>query len=745
MEDVQLYEKIRLKSTFQRLIDSFIFILLLLLLSHRLITFSTHFTLPCFLGFLCESWFTVNWFIILSTKWARARVNTFLHSLSQRVPTGELPAVDLFVTTADPVREPPIIAVNTVLSLLALDYPTHKLACYVSDDGCSPVTFYALLEASRFAKLWVPFCKKYNVQLRAPLRFFSDESTGANSQPSPEFTQDSLRMKEEYGKLGCKIEEASREPERIIKLEGEFGAFMNAKRRNHQPIIKVIIWENEEGQSDGLPHLIYVSREKRPQHPHYHKAGAMNVLTRVSGLMSNAPYMLNVDCDMMVNNPKIVEHAMCIFLDPKGYKEVAFVQCFQQFYDGLKDDPFGNQLVAVYMYLLAGLAGLQGPFYLGTNCLHRRKVIYGRYPDAIPPENQEKLSNRELEHKFGSSKEFVKLAAQAWEDNSRSDVINPSTSLEAAIQVSSCEYEYGTAWGKQVGWLYGSLSEDQQTGLSIHRRGWRSECCTPEPIAFTGCAPGSLISSMGQQKRWASGQLTVLLGPQSPYLGLLFGKLQFRQCLGYLWLLHGGLHAFPEICYAALPAYCLITNSTFLPKGRWLWVCATVFVIYNIYSVIEYLAIGLSLRTWWNSHRMRRITPMNAWFMGSLSGIVEMLGLSNSVFDITQKEAPSSGSDTDAGRFRFDESAIFVPGTTILLLQLSALVMKLVRLDPASENGSGVGEVLCSVYFVVCFWPFLKGLFGKAQYGIPTSTIFKSALLAFLFVQFSRSCIATTN
>lgn len=58
--------------------------------------------------------------------------------------------------------------------------------------------------------------------------------------------------------------------------------------------------------------------------------------------------MLNVDCDMMVNNPKIVLHVMCMFLDSKGHKEVAFVQCFQQFYDGLKDDPFGNQLVAIF-------------------------------------------------------------------------------------------------------------------------------------------------------------------------------------------------------------------------------------------------------------------------------------------------------------------------------------------------------------------------------------------------------------
>ncbi|KAI9176409.1 hypothetical protein LWI28_002447 [Acer negundo] len=77
--------------------------------------------------------------------------------------------VDMFVTTADPVLESPIITVNTVLSLLAIDYPTHKLACYVTDDGCSPLTFYSLVEASKFAELWLPFCNKYNVHVRAPI------------------------------------------------------------------------------------------------------------------------------------------------------------------------------------------------------------------------------------------------------------------------------------------------------------------------------------------------------------------------------------------------------------------------------------------------------------------------------------------------------------------------------------------------------------------------------------------------
>jgi len=104
----------------------------------------------------------------------------------------ELPRVDLFVTTADPVLEPPIITLNTVLSLLALDYPANKLACYVSDDGCSVFTFYGLLEASKFAKVWVPFCKKYDIQVRAPFRYFSQVT---KSDDLTEFKQEWLKMK----------------------------------------------------------------------------------------------------------------------------------------------------------------------------------------------------------------------------------------------------------------------------------------------------------------------------------------------------------------------------------------------------------------------------------------------------------------------------------------------------------------------------------------------------------------------
>ncbi|KAK7261124.1 hypothetical protein RIF29_27428 [Crotalaria pallida] len=733
-ESLPLYEKVYLKRTFQRILDTFILLLLLLLLGYRVFSIKNSFNIPWFVAFLCESSFTFTWIVILNSKWSPAVTKTHIPRLLQRIH--ELPAVDLFVTTADPVLEPPIITVNTVLSLLAVDYPANKLACYVSDDGCSPLNLYALLEASKFAKLWVPFCKKYNVQLRAPFRYFSDAANTRSEGDSPEFNQQWLQMKDMYDNLNHKIEDVTRKSI-LLPLDGELAVFSNTDRRNHPTIIKVIL-ENKEGLHDGVPHLIYISREKRPEYPHHYKAGAMNVLTRVSGLMTNAPFMLNVDCDMIVNNPKIVLHAMCIFMDSKNGKNVAFVQCFQQFYDGIKDDPFGNQWVSAFEYIIRGMAGLQGPFYGGTNTFHRRNAIYGLYPDEIENERKGKI----LMQQFGSSKEFLKSAAGAFEGNSHSSSdISPSSFIEAAIQVSDCAYENGTSWGQQFGWLYGSISEDVPTGLNMQRKGWRSVGCTPDPIPFTGCAPGGLLSTMVQQKRWASGLTVVFFSKHSPIMCILFGKVQLRAGLSYCWLTSWGLRSLFEVIYAALPVYCIITNTNFLPQGLGLWIHVALALIYSIHSLLEYLAIGFSIWHWWNNQRMITIRTTSAWFIGFLSAMIKLLGISDTVFEITQKEKPtySAHDEAEAGRFTFDKSPVFVVGTTILLLQLTALFIKFMGLQPPptstqSGNGSGVGELICSTYLVVCYWPYLKGLFARGKYGIPLSTMFKSTAIAVVFL-----------
>ncbi|KAL3509820.1 hypothetical protein ACH5RR_029221 [Cinchona calisaya] len=734
-----LYERNPVKNTIPRFIEIVILFFCFSLLGYRLIHLKNHGFL-WLIALLCESWFTFTWFLVINIKWSPVETKTYPERLLQR--NSELPPLDMFVTTADPVLEPPIITVNTVISLLAVDYPANKLACYASDDAASPLTFYCLVEASKFAKLWVPFCKKYNVQVRAPFRYFSDNSLFTGNKPS-EFQEEWKRMKDEYGQLCEKIEDAAKKS-LPCDLTGEFAAFSNIERKNHPTIIKVIL-ENKEALPDGLPYLIYVSREKRPKHHHHFKAGAMNVLTRVSGVMSNAPFVLNVDCDMFANNPQTVLHAMCPLLGVKDEIDSGFVQFPQHFYDGLKDDPFGNQMIVMMKYIGRGIAGLQGPLYGGTGCFHRRKVIYGSSPGDKSA--QRKLSNEGLEMTFGKATRFKKSVAQTL-SASNTTIEYPDSiynNIDEAYQVASCGYEYGTYWGEKIGWIYGSTTEDVLTGLTIHSRGWRSVWLATNPCGFLGCAPSCGPDTLIQQKRWSTGLLEIIFSSKSPFFATIKEKLEFRQLLAYIWLLTWGMRSFFEISYATLPACCIITNTNFLPKMNEpaILMPISIFVIFNLYCLWEYIQTGQSIRSWWNNHRMSRIISMTAWLFGVISVIFKILGLSETVFEVTKKEQSTGTEDCDdkPGRFTFDGSPIFVPGTTILLVNLTAVVIGFIGFKQGNQGGRewGIGEFACCIWVVFCFWAFLKGLFCKGKYGIPLPTIFKSVALVLLFVQFCRS------
>jgi cellulose synthase A len=97
-------------------------------------------------------------------------VNFIVHACS-RYGDGEdsgLAHVDFFVSTVDPLKEPPLITANTVLSILAVHYPLEKVSCYVSEDGASMIAFESLAETAEFARRWVPFCKTYVIESRTP-------------------------------------------------------------------------------------------------------------------------------------------------------------------------------------------------------------------------------------------------------------------------------------------------------------------------------------------------------------------------------------------------------------------------------------------------------------------------------------------------------------------------------------------------------------------------------------------------
>ena len=68
----------------------------------------------------------------------------------------------------------------------------------------------------------------------------------------------------------------------------------------------------------------------------------------MSAVLTNAPIMLNVDCDMFANNPQVALHAMCLLLGFDDEVHSGFAQAPQKFYGALKDDPFGNQMQVIY-------------------------------------------------------------------------------------------------------------------------------------------------------------------------------------------------------------------------------------------------------------------------------------------------------------------------------------------------------------------------------------------------------------
>ncbi|KAK0598905.1 hypothetical protein LWI29_000601 [Acer saccharum] len=134
----------------------------------------------------------------------------------------KLPRVDIFVCTADPVMEPPIMVINTVLSAMPFNYPPDKLSVYLSDYGGSQFTFYALLEASNFSKYWLPFCKKFIVEPRNPEAYFAQVING-----NADLCQELLDIK--MGLIyGCAVEDLV--TGLTIQCRGWKSAFYNPKR-----------------------------------------------------------------------------------------------------------------------------------------------------------------------------------------------------------------------------------------------------------------------------------------------------------------------------------------------------------------------------------------------------------------------------------------------------------------------------------------------------------------------------------
>ncbi|KAG9448581.1 hypothetical protein H6P81_008546 [Aristolochia fimbriata] len=671
--------------------------------------------------FGAELFFGFYWILTQAARWRPLFRYTFKERLSQRHEK-ELPNVDIFVCTADPAMEPPVLVINTVLSMMAYDYPPENLGVYLSDDAGSEITFYALLEASSFSKHWIPFCKKFKVEARSPAAYFSAASGSGDAF----FLKQWHAVKKLYEEMECRIETTVMLGRISEEIKAEHEGFLEwnseGNSRNHQTVLKVVLDgrhpENVDMDGTALPTLVYLAREKRPQYPHNFKAGAMNALIRVSSEITNAPIILNVDCDMYSNNPETVRDALCFFMDEEIGHEVAYVQQPQNFSNVTKNNFYHNRITILDGMEFRGADGFGGSLYIGTGCFHRRDCLCGKkYTTGYKGDFRKKPTKKAL------VKELE----------------------ERAKVLASCTFEENTEWGKEMGLRYGCPVEDVLTGFAIQQNGWKSVYFNPTKRSFVGVAGFTLEQVLVQHKRWSEGDFQILLSRYSPFL-FWKGKTNLGLRMVYSIYTFCPCTSIPTLFYAIIPSLCLYTGTTLFPKMSSPWIVPFAYAIVgnHTYAMFEALWCGETLKGWLNMLRMNMFKRTTSYLFAFIDTLLKISGFAESSFVITAKVA-----DEDVKR-RYEQEIMEFGSSSPMFLILSALALLnlisfgggLMEVIAAKEfaafDALGSQLLLCGSLIII-YLPVYEALFFRRDGGrLPSSVTPKSLALAVVAISLAQ-------
>ncbi|XP_021738504.1 cellulose synthase-like protein D1 [Chenopodium quinoa] len=783
------------------------------------------------LSIVCEIWFAFSWLLDQLPKLnpidravdLAALKEKFEHpSPSNPHSRSDLPGVDIFVSTADPDKEPPLVTANTILSILAVDYPVEKISCYISDDGASILTFEAMAEAINFGELWVPFCRKHNIEPRNPDTYFNLKKDPTKNKKKPDFVKDRRWIKREYDefkvringlpdaiKKRCDMLNSKDQLQRNVSTTSSDKDGNNGGNNHEQSEVQKATWmadgthwpgtwyqkapDHAKGDHAGilqimskvpeidpvfglcdekkldfsgvdirLPMFVYVSREKRPGYDHNKKAGAMNALVRSSAILSNGPFILNLDCDHYFYNSMAIREGMCYMMD-RGGDRICYVQ-FPQRFEGIDpSDRYANHNTVFFDGNMRALDGLQGPVYVGTGCMFRRYALYGfdppranEYTGLFGQYKQPKSSNvhehsdqdeestsdtqrlaphpdLELPKKFGNSTIFTdSIAVAEYQGRPLADhisvkngrppgaLIHPRPPLDApivaeAVAVISCWYEDNTEWGTRIGWIYGSVTEDVVTGYRMHNRGWRSVYCITKRDAFRGTAPINLTDRLHQVLRWATGSVEIFFSRNNPLVATR--RLKFLQRVAYF---NVGIYPFTSIflvVYCFLPALSLFSGQ-FIVQGLsvpFLSYLLTITVCLMLLSLLEVKWSGIGLEEWWRNEQFWLIGGTSAHFAAVLQGLLKVVAGVEISFTLTSKSAGEEEDDMYADLYIVKWTSLFCMPLTIIVINMVALVIGFAKTvySVIPQWNKFLGGCFFSLWVLAHMYPFAKGLMGR--------------------------------
>ncbi|GLT49666.1 hypothetical protein SLA2020_232090 [Shorea laevis] len=684
-----------------------------LLLLHSKIPLSFSISLSLFIADIVLAFM---WTTTQAMRMCPVRRKQFPENLKKMVKERDFPGLDIFICTADPYKEPPMGVVNTALSLMAYDYPAEKISVYVSDDGGSALTLFAFMEAAKFATHWLPFCRKNNITERSPDEYFSLKNYQCR------FSETAQKIKIMYENMKMKVEDVVEKGKidyEYIKDDQERKAFDiwtdKFSRQDHPTVIKVLLDNSKDRDISGnlMPNLIYVSRQKSKTSPHHFKAGALNVLLRVSAVMSNAPIIQTQDCDMYSNDPQTPLRVLCYVCDPAIRSKLGYVQFPQHFHGLNKNDIYASEYKRMYQINSMGLDGLMGPNYVGPGCFFVRRAFFGGpAPSAmLPPE-----------------------IPQLGPDYVVDKPITSEAVLALAHKVAGCNYENQTQWGSETGFRYGSTSEDLFTGYRLKCEGWKGVLCKPQRAAFLGDVPITLLDLLTQCKRWSIGQYQVGFCKHSPLtfgirsMGLLMG-------LGYSYYSFWGIWSIPVTFYAFLPQLALLNGVCIFPEISKPWFFLYVFLFLGAYGqdLLEFVLAGASVGRWWNDQRMWLIKGLSCFLFATIEYLLKSFGFSTHGFTVTSKVVDDEHSKRyEQGIFEFGvTSPMFVPITMAAIINLFSFIWGMIQVSSSSNKTDGLClQTLLSGFVVMNSWPIYEAIgFRKDRGKMPNKVTITAMFL----------------
>ncbi|KAI7989419.1 Cellulose synthase-like protein G3 [Camellia lanceoleosa] len=630
--------------------------------------------------------------VILGFMWAAMQSflmnpvhrQVFPENLEKVMKENDFQALDIFICTADPYKEPPMSVVNTALSVMAYDYPTEKLSVYVSDDGGSAMTLFAFMEAAKFGSHWLPFCRRNKLVDRCPDAYFRSNHHQSSEAEQIKMMYESMKARVENvvekGMVGDEYISNQQQREAFNKWTSQ-----GFTRQDHPTVIQVLLETGRDKDITGesMPNLIYVSRHKSKTSLHHFKAGALNALVRVSAIMTNAPIILTLDCNAFVS----------------------------QIFHGLnKDDIYACEFKRVPNQS-QGSGGLLGPSNVGTGCFFSRRVFFGGPSSFLAPEIPELRP-----------------------DHVVSKPIQAQQVLALAHQVADCKYENQTNWGSKLGFRYGSLVEDYYTGYRLQCEGWKSVFYHPNRAAFLGDVPITLNDVLSQTKRWCVGLLEVSF---SKYCPLTFGSKAMGPLMGlcYAHYAFWPIWSIPITIYGFLPQLTLLNGISIFPKVSDNWFFLYIFLFIGSYGqdcLTCILAKG-TFQRWWSDQRMWMVRGVTCHMFGLIEFVSKYLGIATQGFNVTSKVVDNEqGKRYDQGTFEFGvESPMFVSLAVAAIINLIAFVGGLIGVLRGKNSEGLFGQLLISGFVVLNCCPVYEAMVLRTDKGrMPTKTTIISTFLA---------------